>query len=1242
MAFPSTPLDIRTELKLDGVWTDISGDVYVRDFKEIDAGRRDMGARTDPGELTLTLNNRSGQFSTRNPQSPLWGLLGPNTGVRVSVPGTTHYLELTGATDTLVSTPGHAALDITGDLDLRWEGEANWYGPGAQFLLAKWGAAGQRSYHMRLQDGSLYLHLGRDGTSGPNGFWELPVLPQRAALRATIEDGETIRFYSASSITGPWTQFGSDITLTSPLTTGIFVSTAPLTIAPSQLDVTPPRRPVDGKVYKAEVRDGISGTLVAAPDFEAQPAGTADFTDPAGRVWSYSGSARISDRAYRFTGEISTWPKKWQPDGSDVWCSVVAAGVLRRYDQGTKALNSTLRRRIPSGSPDAYWPFEEDSLASRAYSPVPGVTAAAVTGVEWAGVDTLPSSKALPRLTEAATLSAIVPDTANDGEWQVEFVYNADDKTPPSSGDHAEVISISTTGTIRRWVIGMRSGTARIWGFDASGTDIAFKSIGVGGDVFHGWVRLRLWARDAGGGTMEYRIAWQDVGGEQGGITYTQTGAPGRVTAVTANWGALTEGWAFGHLSVLPVADSALYTGSDDGYSGETAWERMRRLASEENIPMARIPGRLTPERVGAQRPEELLELLHTAAEADGGMLLEDRDRPGLVYRERSSLYTQEPALILDATQPGLDDEDMNPAEEADFVRNDITVKRTSGSEGRAVLTGGKYGTTRFGVYDTAPELSLDADTQTEPIAHWLLHLLTYDGARYPAVTVMLHKPGAQTLMPAILALREGDLIRITNLPTYVEYGHLDLIVQGWHEELDLYRWEVTFNCSPGGPWRLATTNVIHEGFEDNTYDVTITDGGTLPWTRTSAQAHSGTYSLRSGAISNNQTSDAALLLPAAAASLSFWYRTSSEASGAGFEGDRLLVLVDGAEVLRAQGAVGWTQFTTDVAGKSAVVFRYAKDNSAASGEDAVYIDDLRLIVGSHAPAKADTDGSSLAVALTTTATTMAVVSEGQPWTEDPAEMPIPLEVGGEQVTCTAITAVSDTFTRTVSGGWGTADTGQAWTTVGGTAGTDYAVTSGTGRHIHTSVNTFRHTVIPALTADVDLTVDWAMSAQPVGDSNYVFVMARYADTTHFYFARVQVATTGAMTLTLRKRNGAETQLGSSFATGLTHVPGTWYSIRFEAAGSTIRAKVWVRGTTEPASWQLSTTDTDLTAVGSIGFRSLLGSASTATLPVTIEADNFHRGGPQFMTVTRSVNGVVKTHPVGEAVSLAYPAIASL
>jgi hypothetical protein len=85
-----------------------------------------------------------------------------------------------------------------------------------------------------------------------------------------------------------------------------------------------------------------------------------------------------------------------------------------------------------------------------------------------------------------------------------------------------------------------------------------------------------------------------------------------------------------------------------------------------------------------------------------------------------------------------------------------------------------------------------------------------------------------------------------------------------------------------------------------------------------------------------------------------------------------------------------------------------------------------------------------------------------------------------------------------------------------------------------------------------------------------------------------------------------------------------------------------LRGSAEPAAWQLEVTDTDLTAAGSIGFRSLVGNSSTQTLPVTISADNFMELGTQQFTVTRSVNGVVKSQVAGEAVALADPAITSL
>lgn len=90
-----------------------------------------------------------------------------------------------------------------------------------------------------------------------------------------------------------------------------------------------------------------------------------------------------------------------------------------------------------------------------------------------------------------------------------------------------------------------------------------------------------------------------------------------------------------------------------------------------------------------------------------------------------------------------------------------------------------------------------------------------------------------------------------------------------------------------------------------------------------------------------------------------------------------------------------------------------------------------------------DTDGSVLAADATSTATTITVSpATGQTglWTTDTADFPFDIRVGGEVMTVTAITGgVSDGFNRTQTSGWGTTDTGESWTTTGGSS-SDYSV----------------------------------------------------------------------------------------------------------------------------------------------------------------------------------------------------------
>jgi hypothetical protein len=61
-----------------------------------------------------------------------------------------------------------------------------------------------------------------------------------------------------------------------------------------------------------------------------------------------------------------------------------------------------------------------------------------------------------------------------------------------------------------------------------------------------------------------------------------------------------------------------------------------------------------------------------------------------------------------------------------------------------------------------------------------------------------------------------------------------------------------------------------------------------------------------------------------------------------------------------------------------------------------------------------------------------------------------------------------------------------------------------------------------------------------------------------------------------------------------------------------------------------------------VGVRSILSSANTNTLPVTVSYDNLALLNPQTLTVTRSINGVSKSHSTGQAISLANPVYAGM
>lgn len=293
-----------------------------------------------------------------------------------------------------------------------------------------------------------------------------------------------------------------------------------------------------------------------------------------------------------------------------------------------------------------------------------------------------------------------------------------------------------------------------------------------------------------------------------------------------------------------------------------------------------------------------------------------------------------------------------------------------------------------------------------------------------------------------------------------------------------------------------------------------------------------------------------------------------------------------------------------------------------------------------------DTDGSQLVAAAGSADTTIDVQPTAPAtglWTTSTSDMPVDIRVGGEVMTVTAINpGIFDTFTRTTANGWGTADSGDVWTSTGGVLANH--LTDGTEAvHSVTAVNTSHYDTVTSPAVDVDVRADFATAALATGGSQYTGLVARWTSNQNFYYARLTFTTTQTVQIVLQKMvAGTQSDLQTVTATELTHAAATFYTLRFQVIGSTLQAKVWTQGTTEPGTWHASITDTDQISAGSVGVRSILDSANTNVLPLVFDIDNFQLLNPQTFTVTRSVNGIVKAQTAGTDVRLAYPTTISL
>jgi hypothetical protein len=823
-AYPNGPIDIAVEMLIGSTWTDITPLALYRDGINNRRGRQADNELIDKSTGNLSINNRNGDFSPRNPNSPYYGRIGRNTQMRVSMRAGAGRLVATTDSNSRATSPDSAQQTLAGDIDLAFDMSTSNWRLGRDFFYKFDAAGNQRSYYLSIDfSGYLVFRWSNDGATTLTSTSTQPVnwpLWGRKAVRVTLDvdngaAGNTTTFYVADTIDSTFVQLGDPVVKVG--TTSIFDSTAQLTI---DLDT----RCV---INAAWVKSGIGGTKVANPDFRIQPRETTTFIDSTGAVWSTVGTtAMVDTNRYRVWGEVSSLPQKWDTTGNDVWTPVEINGPFRRFSQGATPLKSALYRGITTADEDqyvAYWPAEDGTNSTSIASGLGG-TAMRVEGTpSFATYTAFAASNPLPTVNNSRWVGT-VPTHTDTGEVQFRCLM----AIPSTLTSNIVLYRLWCGGTAERWdIIYNVTGDLTVKSYNNVGTNIYDSgAINMNMDGKDSYFAFQLVQN---GANIDWDIATFEIGSDIALIPSGTLAANTitRVLRVEVSPDKNVDEMACGHISVSSTATNPSLGDTDydliTAYSGrETAIDRLQRLCDEEGIGYRPVgitsasSGEAPDETMGPQLPRTLLDLLHEAERTDGGIFFEDRESFGFLYLLRAGLYNRNAQIELDYAQNQM--VDFVPVDDDLTVRNDITVQRSAsgaftGSSATAILPTGVLSVQAppdgVGRYDTTIQINNTDDDILIHYAYFQLHLGTLDRSR-ASLTVHLGNPkfsGNLNLTGQILDLDIGSRVDVANPPAWLPPDDMTFIVQGYSEHISNFEHIIEFDLTADAPWQFGVYN---------------------------------------------------------------------------------------------------------------------------------------------------------------------------------------------------------------------------------------------------------------------------------------------------------------------------------------------------------------------------------------------------------------------------------------------------
>jgi hypothetical protein len=797
VAFPQSVLPVRVRIAPGASpagdaslwqWVDVTQWVRVASGISVTAGRPDEGAKVDPGKCTLTVDNRDGRFVTRNVLGPWYGQLAKGTPFRFGIIAVADSF-------TRVRASGFGSTD-TGQT---WghTGTSQWSVNGSvgQYSVT---AANVSDYAIALT-ADLIDFDAQHTVSVP------AVMTGASHVSALIFRYKDLNNYLSASC-----EFNTGGTVTAKLramTVGISTDLATTGNIPG-LTYT-----ANQKLRLRVLADGPTILVKVWPDGTTEPvawnltlttgwllAGPVGFYQ-----WSVSGNTNTKPYAVtlddlevekvEFTGAVYEWPPRWDKSLRDATVPITASGPMRRLQQGKSPLQSAITRMILRQGPVDLFPFEDDSDSTVAASALPGGAPATVREVEFAQTTPLlPGAKQTMGMTASSVITYNVRSHQATGTWAL--VWFTQLLAPPAAA--TVIMSVNTSGTVRRWDIMLDSVNINLLGYDSNGAQIFNQGV-----VYVPLAKPPLWMAfdllvKQNGSNVDAQLLMYGVDPDNQSLAYffgaSVAGSAGSPTGGRFEGSLGYNGGRVSSLSVFnkePQFVGRQFANAANGYIGETAATRIQRLCDEQGVSVYVEGGDSEP--LGPQRTDTFLNLLYAAEAADHGILYERG--AGLAYRPRGARFNRAVEIALDFNAGDVA-EPPEPTDDDQTLKNQWTVSRDNGS---FAVAEDLDSIAESDLLDDSVTLNVATDAVLPYHAGWQLATTTVNELRWSSIKLNLARNTGQIrLWRRALAFPR---ITIANEPSQVTGNAVDVTVLGYSQTFTPYGWDIDLNCSPSTPW---------------------------------------------------------------------------------------------------------------------------------------------------------------------------------------------------------------------------------------------------------------------------------------------------------------------------------------------------------------------------------------------------------------------------------------------------------